>query len=148
MNISLVNNLTRNRKCSHRTFLVEQNHQPVCTICNEQVGVNIICCRKCHCKIQYKCSFFPSQQLYRFVERKRKYTCVNCTPANVSNITPGIVNIKTNELTDNVNEIEGINTLLRKENQQLREKKTLIKNSNKVDKASSTYTLINSPLIY
>ena len=36
---------------------------------------------------------------------------------NVSDITPGSVDIEINGLKDNLNEIEGSNTLLREENQ-------------------------------
>ena len=97
--------------------LLEQNHQPVCTTCKERVGMNIICCSECHCKIHFKCSLLPSYQLYNFIKKKRKYTCANCTPADVSDITPGSVDIEINELKDNLIKIEGINTLLRKENQ-------------------------------
>ena len=107
-----------------------KNQQPVCTIRNERVGMDIICCSGCHCKIHYKCSLLLSYELYNFIIRKRKYTCANCKPADVSDITPGIVDIKINELKNNLNEIGGINTLSREENQQLREKnriKTQIK---------------------
>ena len=53
-----------------------------------------------------------------------------------------------NELKDNLNEIEGINTLLWKESQQNREKNTIIKNSNKVDKANNTKELETSAKTY
>ena len=69
---------------------------------------------------------------------KRKYTCANCTPADISDITPGSVDIEINELKDNLIKIEGINTLLRENNQKLREENTIIKNWNEVNKASST----------
>ena len=135
MDISLEDSITRNGKSPNENYLLEQNHQPVCTICNEQVGMNVICCSECHCKINYNCSLLPS---YNFNKKKRKYTCPNCTPADVSDITPGSVDIEINELKDNLIKIEGVNTLLRKENQKLREENTVIKNSNKVNKAINT----------
>ena len=95
--------------------------------------MNVICCSECHCKIHYKCSLLPSYQLYNFIKKKRKYTCANCTPADVSDITPGSVDIEIIELKD-----KGINTLLREENQKLREENRIIKNSNKVNKANNT----------
>ena len=35
MNISLEENITRNGKSLNENYLLEQTHQPVCTICNE-----------------------------------------------------------------------------------------------------------------
>ena len=131
MDNSLEDGITRNGKSPNENYLLKQNHQPVCTICNERVGMNIICCSECHCKIHYKCSLLPPYQLYDFIKRKRKYTCANCTPADVSSITPGSVDIEINELKDNLIKIEDINTLLGEEN-------TIIKNSNKVNKANNT----------
>ena len=60
--------------------------------------MNVLCCSECHCKIHYKCSPLPSSQLYNFIKTKRKYTCANCTPTDVSDITPGSVDIKINKL--------------------------------------------------
>ena len=57
---------------------------------------------------------------------------------DVSDITSESVDIDINVLKDNVIKIEGINTLLREENQKLREENTTIKNSNKVNKANNT----------
>ena len=103
MDISLEDGLTRNGKSPNKNFLLEENHQPVCTTYNERVGLYIIYCSECHCKIHYKCSLLPSYQLCNFIERKRKNTCANCTPANVSDITPESVDIEINELKDNYN---------------------------------------------
>ena len=71
---------------------------------------------------------------YNFIQKKRKYTCLNCTLADVSDITPESVNI---ELKDNLIKIEGINTLLREEKQKLKEENAIIKNSNKVNKENN-----------
>ena len=81
-----------------KTFLLEQNHQLVCTICNDRVDTNIICCSECHYKIHYKCSPLPSYGLYNFIKRKMKFTCANCKPADVSDITLGIIDIEIIEL--------------------------------------------------
>ena len=35
MDISLAHGITRNGKSPNENYLLEQNHQPVCTICNE-----------------------------------------------------------------------------------------------------------------
>ena len=94
-------------------YLLQQNHQPVCTICNERVGMNINCCSKCHCKIHYK-----------------------CLPADVFDITPGSVDIETNVLKDNFIKKESINTLLPEQSKNLREENTIIQNSNKVNKTT------------
>ena len=138
MDISLEDDITRNWKSQNKNFLLKQNHQPVCSICNERVGMNIICCSECHCNSHYKCLLLPSYQLYNFIKRKRKYTWANCAPVDLSDITPWSADIDINELKDSLNKIEDINTLLREENKKLREENTIIKNSNKVDKASKT----------
>ena len=65
-------------------------------------------------------------ELHSFIKRKRKYTCANCKPANVSDITLGTADIEINELKSNLNEIEGINTVLREEKQHLREENTIL----------------------
>ena len=59
--------ITRNERSSNKNYLLEQNHQPVCTICNERVGMNIACCSKCDCKIHCKCSLLLSYQQYNFI---------------------------------------------------------------------------------
>ena len=60
IDILLEDNTTRNGKSPNKTFLLEQNHQPVCTIYNEQVDINITFCSKCHCETHYKWSLLPS----------------------------------------------------------------------------------------
>ena len=50
MDILLENNITRNGESPSKTFLVKQNHQPVCTI--------FICCSECHCKFIIITRFF------------------------------------------------------------------------------------------
>ena len=69
--------------------------------------MNLINCSECHNKTHYKCSLLPSYQLYNFIKRKRKYACANCTPGDVSCITPASVDIEINELKENLNKIEG-----------------------------------------
>ena len=69
MDISLEDGITRNGKSPNENYLLEQNHQPVCSIRNEWVGMNIICCSECHCKINYKCSLLSSYQ------QKEVYMC-------------------------------------------------------------------------
>ena len=123
MDILLKNDITRNEKLPNKNFLLEQNHQLVCTICNDRVGMNIICCSECNCKIIICACFYNHISYITFIKRKRKYTCANGTPADVSDITPEIVDIEINELKDNLNEIESIITLLREENQKTQGRK-------------------------
>ena len=52
-----------------------------------------------------------------------KYTSPSCTPVDVSDITTESVDTKINKLKDNLNEIEGLNILLREENQKTQGKK-------------------------
>ena len=70
-------------------FLEEENdtnmqqkfNNSTCSVCNKDATDKYISCSECHIQIHYRCTFLPSHQLYYFVEKKRKYTCVNCTPA-------------------------------------------------------------------
>ena len=50
-----------------------------CSVCNKDVTDKCISSSECHIQIHYRCTFLPSYQLYYFVEKKSKYTCVNCT---------------------------------------------------------------------
>ena len=45
---------------------------------------------------------FYHYQLYKRIKKKRKYTCANRTCVDVSDITPGSVDIEINELKDNL----------------------------------------------
>ena len=56
MNITLKNNINRNKKSQNKIFLVEENYEPVFTICNQHVRMNSIWCSKCHWKTDYKSS--------------------------------------------------------------------------------------------
>ena len=42
MSITLKNNINRNKKSQNKTFLVEENYEPVFTICNQHVRMNSI----------------------------------------------------------------------------------------------------------
>ena len=42
-------------------------------------------------------------ELHNFIKRKRKYTCANCKPVNVSDIILGTADIEINELKSNLN---------------------------------------------
>ena len=58
MDISLEDGLTRNGKSPNKNFLLEQNHQPVCTTYNERVGLYIIYCSECHLKFIINARFY------------------------------------------------------------------------------------------
>ena len=71
-------------------------------------------------------------QLYYFVEKKRIYTCIDCTPTNLVDLSSGGVDVLINHI-----EIETINNLLREENQHLRGKNIQNKKSSKVEKTNN-----------
>ena len=52
-----------------------------CSVCNKDATDKYISCSECHTQIHY--TFLPSYQLYYFVEKKIKYTCINCTPTGL-----------------------------------------------------------------
>ena len=54
-----------------------------CSVCNKDAKDKYTCCSECHIQIHYRCTFLPSYQLYCFVEKKSKYTRVNCTPTGL-----------------------------------------------------------------
>ena len=69
----------------------------------------------------------------------RFLNCTNATKSRkASHIIPESVDIEINKPKKNLIEIDGINTLLREENQKLREENAIIKNSNNVNKANNT----------
>ena len=69
----------------------------------------------------------------------RFLNCTNATKSRkASHIIPESVDIEINKLKKNLIEIDGINTLLREENQKLREENAIIKKSNNVNKANNT----------
>ena len=51
-----------------------------CSVCNKDATGKYISCSEYHIQIHYRCTFLPSCQLCYFIEKKSKYTCVNCTP--------------------------------------------------------------------
>ena len=53
-------------------------------------------------------------------------------------VQPRSFDIEINELKQNLSKIVGTNTLLQEESEKLREKNTIIKNSNKFDQANNT----------
>ena len=91
-----------------------------CSVCNKDAADKYISCSGCHIQIHYKCTFLPSYQLYYFVEKKSKYTCVNCTPTGFVDLSSDGVDNLINDIKEHLVKIETINNLLREENQHLR----------------------------
>ena len=115
-------------------------HQKVntstCSVCNKDATDKYISCSECHIQIHYRCTFLPSYQLYYFVEKKSKYTCVNCTPTGFVDLSSDGVLI--NDIKKHLVKIETINNLLREENQHLRGGNIQNKNNLKVEKTNNT----------
>ena len=97
-----------------------------------------ISCSECHIQIHYRCTFLPSYQLYYFVEKKSKYTCVNCTPTGFVDLSSDGVDVLINDIKEHLVKIETINNLLREENQHLRGENIQNKNNLKVEKTNNT----------
>ena len=75
-----------------------------------------------------------SCQLYYFVEKKSKYTRVNCTPAGLVDLSSDGADGLINDIKEHLVEIETMNNLLREENQHLRGENIQNKNNLKVEK--------------
>ena len=67
-----------------------------CSVCNKDATDKYISCSECHIQIHYRCTFLPSYQLYYFVEKKSKYTCVNCTPTGLVDLSSDGVDVLIN----------------------------------------------------
>ena len=109
-----------------------------CSVCNKDATDKYISCSECHIQIHYRCTFLPSYQLYYFVEKKSKYTCVNCTPTGFVDLSSDGVDVLINDIKEHLVKIETINNLLREENQHLRGENIQNKNSLKVEKTNNT----------
>ena len=79
-----------------------------------------------------------SCQLYYFVEKKSKYTRVNCTPAGLVDLSSDGADGLINDIKEHLVEIETMNNLLREENQHLRGENIQNKNNLKVEKTNNT----------
>ena len=62
----------------------------------------------------YRCTFLPSYQLYYYVEKKSKCTCINCTPTDLVDLSSEGVDVLINDIKEHLPEIETINNLLTK----------------------------------
>ena len=109
-----------------------------CSVCNKDATDKYISCSECHIQIHYRCTFLPSYQLYYFVEKKSKYTCVNCTPTGFVDLSSDGVDVLINDIKEHLVKIETINNLLREENQHLRGENIQNKNNLKVEKTNNT----------
>ena len=92
---------------------------------------------ECHIQIHYRCTFLPSYQLYYFVEKKSKCTCINFTPTGLVDLSSNVVNVLISDIKEHLVEIETINNLLREENQQLRGENIQNKNNLKIEKTNN-----------
>ena len=91
-----------------------------CSLCNKEVTDKYISCSECHVQIHCRCTFLPSYQLYYFVEKKSKYSCINCTPTGLVDLSLDGVYVLINEIKEHLVEIEAINNLLREKNRRFR----------------------------
>ena len=91
-----------------------------CSLCNKEVTDKYISCSECHVQIHCRCTFLPSYQLYYFVEKKSKYSCINCTPTGLVDLSLDGVYVLINDIKEHLVEIEAINNLLREKNRRFR----------------------------
>ena len=107
-----------------------------CSVCNKDATDKYISCSEYHIQIHYRCTFLPPYQLYYFVEKKSKYTYINCTPTGSVDLSSDGVDVLKNDIKEHLAEIETINNLLREENH-LRGENIQNKNNLKVEKTNN-----------
>ena len=90
-----------------------------CSVCNKDPKDRYISCIECHILIHYSCTFLRPYQLYYFVEKNRKYTCIKCAPTSLVVLLSDEVDVLMNDIKEHLVEIETINYLLTEENQYL-----------------------------
>ena len=108
-----------------------------CSVCNIDAKDKYISCSEFYIQIHYRFTFLPSYQLYCFVEKKSKYTCINCTPTGLVDLSPYGVDVLINDIKEHLVENDAINNLLREENQHLRGENIQNKNNLKVEKTNN-----------
>ena len=106
-----------------------QTEDTPCTICNKAAKEKYICCGECQCRVHYRCAFLPTYQLYYFVEKTRKYTCVNCTPQALVDLRSDGVDVLIRDIRNHLEELKKMNNLIQKQNEYLREENIRIKNT-------------------
>ena len=82
-------------------------------------------------------TFLQSYQLYYFVEKKRKYARITCTPIGFVDLSWDGVDVLINDIKEHLVKLETINNLLREENQHLRGQNIQNENSSKVEKTNN-----------
>ena len=109
-----------------------------CSVCNKDATDKYISCSECHIQLHYRCTFLQSYRLYYFVEKKSKYTCVNCTPTGLVDLSSDGVDVLINDIKEHLVKVETINNLLREENRHLRGENVQNINNLKVEKTINT----------
>ena len=99
------------------TNVQQKFNASTCSLSNKDAKVKYIPCNEYHIHIHYRCTFLLSYQLYYFVEKKRKCTCINCTPTDLVDLSSDSVDVLINDIKENLVEIETVSNLLREENQ-------------------------------
>ena len=117
---------------------VQQNfNTSTCSVCNKDATDEYISCNECHIQIHYRCTFLPLYQLYYFVEKKSKYTCFNCTPTGLVDLSSDGDDALINDIKEHLVKLKTINNLLREENQHLKGENIQNKNNLKVEKTNN-----------
>ena len=114
-----------------------QQNTWTCSVCSKDSADKYIPSSECHIQIHYRCTFLPAYQLYYFVEKKSKYTCVNYTPTGLVDLLSDGVDVLINDIKEHLVKVETINNLLREENQHLRGENIQNKNNLKVGKTNN-----------
>ena len=105
-----------------------------CTICMKEVQDKFISCKDCGACLHYRCTFLPAYQLFYFINDISNYVCVNCTPEGLLEHSSHGVDILIKDIQHHLVELESVNKLLQKENEELRGEYIKNKNSFKVEK--------------
>ena len=85
-------------------------------VCNKDAIDKYISCSESHIQIHHRCTFLPSYQLYYFVEKESKYTCVNYTPTGLVDLLSDGVDVLINDiLPENLKEVNSLKYKINKD---------------------------------
>ena len=85
-------------------------------VCNKDAVDKYISCSESHIQIHHRCTFLPSYQLYYFVEKESKYTCVNYTPTGLVDLSSDGVDVLINDiLPENLKEVNSLKYKINKD---------------------------------
>ena len=102
---------TQNLEEKNDANMQQKFNTSTCSVSNKDATDKYISCSECHIQMHYRCTFLTSYQPYYFVEKKSKYTCVNCTPSGFADLSSDGVDVLINDIKEHLVKIETINNL-------------------------------------